>query len=354
MSFSTPMKRVDSATSSETSHSGDLSESESDDEEPVTPATSVFSPTPSECSYPRKGARRAVNPSAYLLTLPPAPTVADSHRTTYSSQLARLSLLVSRMSSIRKLNAKYEREEGKRRWLESLERGRAGDKALRKAFSNGEKTPNVRLSAEPLKRSGLWRSWTLDDQMRAEVKESAKAALHPAMMEPIDEVISSDEETEVDHRSDSTSARSRSPRIHIPSSENPFAEATSTVRENVIHVAQPYIDPAAFEDANEPPALSPPSSPSDSASDLDEEPQTPTRERTDDGLFSPPRLQDVYAAPPATALIGSPLCRHKPSLEASIVGLMSPTPKIKELVDWEGEREVEEVETFAGVEMVYA
>ena len=101
--------------------------------------------------------------------------------------LARLSLLVSRSSSIRKLNAKYEREEGKRRWMEQLERGRAGDKALRRAFSNGKNTPNVKLSAEPIKRSGLWRSWTLDDQMRAEIKEAAKAALHPAMMESIDE-----------------------------------------------------------------------------------------------------------------------------------------------------------------------
>ncbi|ORX41027.1 hypothetical protein BD324DRAFT_606724 [Kockovaella imperatae] len=365
-SFATPMKRSHSGSSSSESssqHSGDLSESDSDEGVPVTPATSIFSPSSSECSSPLQSPRRrmVVNPSAYLLTLPPAPTVPDSHRTVYSSQLARLSLLVTRLSSIKKLNAKYEREEGKRRWLESLERGRAGDRALRKAYSNKEPTPNVRLTAEPIKRSGLWRSWTLDDQMRAEVKEAAKAALHPAMMESIDEVaVTSDDDTEDDHSQASGSTiRHNGPRIYIPPTvEEDIDDAAATIMvcEQIIHVsARPSLERANEEEEDEEdeiPTLSPPSSPSASSSDTEEEPSTPAMDREDD-LFTPPSIDDICVTSSSSALMGAPLSRSKSRLETNSKNL----PQIKSIVGWGGvsdDAEVEEVETYAGVEVIYA
>lgn len=179
VSTSTPMKRTRSMS---TSSSATDSDSDSDPRSPVTPATSVFSP--SACSSPMR-ARSPASPANFLHTIPPAQAMPISHRNAYASQLARISAIAARLSSIKKLQSRYEREEGKRRWLESLERGRQGDKGLRRAFSNGQIPARVGVDAKPIKRSGLWRSWTAADQTRAEQRESA--AIHPAMAMELDD-----------------------------------------------------------------------------------------------------------------------------------------------------------------------
>ena len=89
--------------------------------------------------------------------------------------------------------------------------GRQGDKSLRRAFSNGQIAARVNVNAEPIKRSGLWRSWSAADQARAE--DSNLKYVHPAMMSPVSDVqyISDIEESE-----DETSVEyspSLSPRI---------------------------------------------------------------------------------------------------------------------------------------------
>ncbi|GFZ48108.1 hypothetical protein JCM24511_05856 [Saitozyma sp. JCM 24511] len=96
---------------------------------PCTPATSVFSGGSSP---------RSTNPQSFLLSIPPAHALPREHQAKYASHLSKLTAIASRINSIRRLNGKYEREEGKRRWLEGLERGRLGDRALKRAFSNGQ------------------------------------------------------------------------------------------------------------------------------------------------------------------------------------------------------------------------
>jgi len=179
MTMSTPMKRTRSAS---TSSSATDSDSDSDLRSPVTPATSVFSP--SMCSSPMRS-RSPASPANFLHSVPPAQAVPISHRNAYASQLARVSAIAARLSSIKKLQSRYEREEGKRRWLESLERGRQGDKGLRRAFSNGLIQPRVGVDAKPIKRSSLWRSWTAADQARVEKEEVA--LMHPAMAMDLDD-----------------------------------------------------------------------------------------------------------------------------------------------------------------------
>lgn len=199
---STPMKRNRSGSSSVMSMVTDDSDSESESRSPVTPGTSIFSQ--SACSTPvgsmRKPARRdslaTCSPQQYLLAIPPAHQIPLTHRNAYSAQLAKLTSIASRLSSVKKLQVRYDREEGKRKWLEGLERGRLGDKALRRARSNGElKGISQTVSGmrsrwntlEPIKRSGLWRSTTSEDLARALAKQSR--VVHPAMMDE-DEVES--------------------------------------------------------------------------------------------------------------------------------------------------------------------
>jgi hypothetical protein len=176
-SFHTPMKRTRSASTS----SSDESDSEQE-RSPVTPATSVFSP--SSCSTPR--CRSPSNPQSFLLAIPPAHSIPFAKRNGYSAQLARLSKIASRLSAIKKLQGRYDREEGKRRWTESLERGRQGDRSLRRAYSNGDIAARVNINSVPVKRSGLWRSWTADDQQRYQADETSST--HPAML-PLSPVV---------------------------------------------------------------------------------------------------------------------------------------------------------------------
>lgn len=187
LAMTTPMKR-----SRSTSTTSSATESDSDGEtmSPVTPATSVFST--SDCSTPMRY-KTGHTPRSYLLSIPPAQSIPFGHRYEYLSLVSRLSSIANRLSAIRKLQGRYEREEGKRRWLEGLERGRLGDKALRKAFSNGHIQARPGVSSEPIKRSGLWRSWTAADQERSEMRDVS--TMHPAMLSPVsDSVFMSDHE----------------------------------------------------------------------------------------------------------------------------------------------------------------
>ena len=117
------------------------------------------------------------------MSIPPAHLIPTSHRNAYASQLAKLTQIASRLGAIKRLRARYDREEGKRRWLESLERGHAADRALRRAYSSSQLPDHRGWTAEPTKRSNLWRSWTAKDQERAESR--VEAANHPAMMSPL-------------------------------------------------------------------------------------------------------------------------------------------------------------------------
>lgn len=246
MAYVTPTRRRRSGSCSS-------SDSESDSDatpSPVTPATSIFSP--SACSTPPRASRAYASPQPFLLSIPPAHVLPPAYRNAYSSQLARLTQIASRLSAIKKLNAKYEREEGKRRWLESLERGRGGDKALRRTFSNGHTLRGVRgVWAEPIKQSKLWRSWTVEDEERAEIK--AAQLTHPAMMEmdSIEEVSSLCLESDCGSAFDEEIAPR--PFTHLSSSIEEF------VTEKVILVRPPLIqahsDHSTSESEDDTPSL---------------------------------------------------------------------------------------------------
>ncbi|KAK8850493.1 hypothetical protein IAR55_004411 [Kwoniella newhampshirensis] len=181
--------------SSSTASSVSLSDDESDAEStpsPVTPGTSIFSNT-SVCPTPAR-TRSSQSPQAFLLSIPPAHCLPAHARETYATYLARLTQIASRVNQIKKLGVRYEREEGKRRWLEGLERGRAADKALRRAFSNGHLPATGLINAEPTKSSRLWRSWTAQDVLRAESAAEQEIAVHPAMMDCSSDEESDDEE----------------------------------------------------------------------------------------------------------------------------------------------------------------
>ncbi|OCF33699.1 hypothetical protein I316_04773 [Kwoniella heveanensis BCC8398] len=176
-----PTRSRSASASSTSSMSDDDSDMESA-ASPVTPATSVFSP--SACATP---ARKASNPSpqAFLLSIPPAHALPAQCRTAYASLLASLTSIASRIHQIKKLNARYEREEGKRTWLDGLERGRLADRAIRRAYSDGIQPINAPrfVTAEVSRRSRMWQSWSADDQARYEMSMSQYAASHPAMMD---------------------------------------------------------------------------------------------------------------------------------------------------------------------------
>jgi hypothetical protein len=180
--------RARSFTSSTNSSIGSDYEDDQD-----TPLSSVHS---SRCSSPQDRLMTA-SPHAFLLAIPPAHELPQAYRQTYSHQLAELTRIASRLSSIKRLDTQFEREESKRRWLENLERGRAGDKALRKAWSNGQTRVTHTSYYIPTRSSRLWQSWTAEDQ---EKRGSASRPIHPAMME--------EEESDMDIDSDSMSESS--------------------------------------------------------------------------------------------------------------------------------------------------
>ena len=160
-----------------------------------TPSSSVHS---SRCSSPHDRLMTA-SPHAFLLAIPPAHELPQAYRQTYSHHLAELTRIASRLSSIKRLDSQYEREESKRRWLENLERGKAGDRALRRAWSNGQTRVTHTSYYQPNRSSSLWRSWTAEDEERSH----RSAPVHPAMMDEEDEDIEMD--VDVDSLSESSS-----------------------------------------------------------------------------------------------------------------------------------------------------
>jgi len=168
--------RARSFTSSTASSVGSESDSDHD-----TPLSSVHS---SRCSTPLDRLMTA-SPHAFLLAVPPAHELPHAYRSTYSHHLADLTRIASRLSSIKRLDSQFEREESKRRWLENLERGKAGERALRRAWSNGQTRSTDSAYHKPTRSSRLWRSWTSEDEERQQALAQTTAT-HPAMMDDSD------------------------------------------------------------------------------------------------------------------------------------------------------------------------
>lgn len=98
---------------------------------------------------------------AFLLALPSPQALPITSRSNYASHVSRAAELSARVGDIQRLASRYEREEGKRRWLDQLDLQRDADKAVRRAFSNGL-LPSREYSL-PLRRSPLYASVTADD-----------------------------------------------------------------------------------------------------------------------------------------------------------------------------------------------
>ncbi|WWC65070.1 uncharacterized protein I303_107684 [Kwoniella dejecticola CBS 10117] len=217
-----------------------LSADESDSESapsPVTPATSIFSA--SACVTPSRRPAQAVTPQSFLLSIPPAHALPTQYRMAYASQLARLTQIASRVHQIKKLNVRYEREEGKRRWLEGLERGRLSDKSLRKAFLNAEYPMGSRvtiITAEVTKASRLWQSTTWGDIER-EAEERLNNT-HPAMMD-----ISDNEETlESDDDDDDEEGPITPPKSRCNSSNDRPLLSLSTIVVDALPAQRPILE----------------------------------------------------------------------------------------------------------------
>ena len=282
------------ASSSASSSSSSDSESGEDSDvapSPSTPATSVFSP--SSCSSLER-IRFDHSPQSYLLSIPPAHSVPQSLHAAYSSQLTLLTGLASRLSALKKLSARYEREEGKRRWLESLERGLAGDKALRRAFSNGHNLcATAGVTAEPIKGSRLRLSWTAEDEERAE--QSADGAIHPAMLEQ----DASDDFSSFDHESDSESSSCDEevgprPMIRLSSSTEDIAD-----EKIVLARPSPFLCDVLSISEDDAPALVTSRS-DDSLAEADGwEPKTPDSPTRDTFLLPSPLVTSKWSTPPS-------------------------------------------------------
>jgi hypothetical protein len=182
-----PMMRARSISSSSCSSS---SGSDSDDG-PITPATSRFtSPSISTisvdktaCPPPTTTQSRNQSPASYLLSIPPHTALPIQIQPRYITLLSRLSKIASRTSALHKLSARYEREESKRRWLESVDSSRLAETATRRAAANGNvmARENLRMAAKPIKRSSLWQSWTpsSDDANNANSEQVAPIHCSP-------------------------------------------------------------------------------------------------------------------------------------------------------------------------------
>ena len=320
MDLSTPPRRSRSASSCSSASSDASSDASAS---PVTPATSIFSP--SACSTPARAQRQSANPQSFLLSIPPPESLSSPHRKVYSAQVARLTLIASRLSSIQKLNATYEREEGKRRWLESLDRDRAGDKALRRAHSNGHIARGVRgMTTEPIKASRLWRSWTPEVEGRA--GREAAQIVHPVMQdEHASEEISASEDESSSEASFDHESLPR-PMEHLVSfTVGAIIDKVINVRPPLVHHDVPY-----SESEDDAPGLET-SRHDHSLTESRDAAETPTEESV---LLPAPLITMRWQSPP------SPSRRNSKCLE----------------VDWVGGSETEgESETFHhGTVLVYA
>ncbi|TXT10978.1 hypothetical protein VHUM_01729 [Vanrija humicola] len=157
----------------------------------TTTTTSSFdSPESSDMDCDELGGMSS--PQSFLLAIPPAHAIPSKHRAVYSQQLTRLTQLASRVGSIVKLAGRYEREEGKRKWLEELELQRDAEKACRRAFSNGLLPRSSTLNALPLRRSGLCHSITAEEVARA---AEPKPLASLSTIEDLDELLASDDDS---------------------------------------------------------------------------------------------------------------------------------------------------------------
>lgn len=192
-------------------------------------------------SFESAASSSSTSPQNVLLSIPPAHVLPLLQRVAYSVQLTRLTQLASRIGAITKLASSYEREEGKRRWLEQVDLTRDADKAVRRAFSNGLLPRTATLNAVPLRRSPLRQSTTVADVEQAMAFRAARhaAITATAALEDIleaasdedDEDIGVDVDGEAPELSDSRSSASASPEPRTPTTDRngltlPFDDPT--------------------------------------------------------------------------------------------------------------------------------
>lgn len=125
------MCRIASSSSSSVASSWQGISSDEDDSPPTTPGTSIFVSSPSS------------SPLAHLAGLPAAAIIAPAYRLQYSNLISRMASLASRIANLKKLRVQMEREEGRKRWLISLEASRQLERATRRSWSNGTRKPLV-------------------------------------------------------------------------------------------------------------------------------------------------------------------------------------------------------------------
>lgn len=111
--------------------------------------------------------------------------------------VSRLASLASRLSAIQKSISAIEKEEGRKRWLESLEASRQVEKATRRAWSNlaMNRSGVQGFAYNPIRSSPLWQSHVVEDEQ--EVTGSTmnkKALLHPVMMMDMETVEEEEED----------------------------------------------------------------------------------------------------------------------------------------------------------------
>lgn len=149
------------------------SDSDADSTPPLTPATSVWGQGHSS--------RSSLTPLGHLSTLPACIALPASHRANYANLVSRLASLASRLTSIQKTIAAIEKEDGRKRWLESLEASRQLEKANRRAMSAmcGKQltvtSSPFNTPFAPVRSSGLWQSYVAGDE------EEGEEQSHPAM-----------------------------------------------------------------------------------------------------------------------------------------------------------------------------
>jgi hypothetical protein len=137
------------------------SESE-DDDMSNDGASSASTPATSVCSEDV-----SPSPQSYLFSIPPAHVIPASHQHSYTILHQRLSHLAARLASITRLSVRYEKEESRREWLEGVESGKAIDRGLRRAWSNGL-VKSVSFTG-PSTKSALRRVISAEDVERADL-----------------------------------------------------------------------------------------------------------------------------------------------------------------------------------------
>lgn len=308
-----PLTRCQSSSSS--SLDEEMSSLSADNEtcsSPLTPATSISS-TPS-CQTPGFEPRSFPTPQAFMTSLPVTHIVPHHLRSSYAALYARLEHLVTRLSQIKKLGLRYEREEGKRRWLDGLERGRLADRAVRRGWSSKQLPREVKetLNATPLKGSKLWKSITADEMKR---KESERE-VHPAMLEDTPYASYGEEDSD-------SELESGKEQLPITSTTKPVFTSYPLIRPAM---------PSLCKQINNAPSLSATSMPADSGVDGDDPPEVqhvkesfPSAEPTRSPYNSSPSWEGSPMVGKVTSAMGSlllagPLIKAKLAISGKDVG----------------------------------